>query len=177
VPELSVTIPPVPQVTVVAVGARGPQGPAAPSFHGQISRTTPGTVTISDVGAYVTTGLTATLDGEADGFSLGVNDKCGLRNTSGSRLLARFYGSADVQAGNNHVVGMKFAVNGVSVAATECRSHTGIGAANFAKTVSSWMLAVDPGDEVSLFIADFTSAGTATVQRCRLLATTVAVLD
>jgi len=187
VTDFDVTVP-VPQVVEVSVGGRGPAGPpgpqgqpgpvgpVAPVYYGQMSRTTSGNVTIAQTGTYVTTGLTGTLDGQNDGLVLGVNDPCGLRNVSGERLLVRFYGSADIAAGNNHVVGLKFALNGTPIDVTECRSHTGIGAANFAKTVTSWMVAVEPNDEISLFIADFTGGGTAAVQRCRLIGVSVATL-
>lgn len=161
---------------VVQVVSEGPQGPLATPYYGQISRITSGTVPGATAGTYRTTGLTATLDGQASGFALGTDDECGLRNVSGKRLLVRFYGSADVAAGNNHVVGLKLALNGVAVDNTECRSGTGQGSVNFAKTVTSWMLAVDPDDEVSLFVADFTGTGALTVQRCRLVATAVTLL-
>lgn len=171
--EYDVTVP-VPQVVEVTVGGRGP---SVPVFYGQVSRTTPGTVTIPVAGQYVTTGLTGNLNGQSNGVALAVSDPNGVRNVSGERLLMRVYGSADIQSGNNHVVGLKLALNGVPVDDTECRAHTGIGAANFAKTITQWMVPMEPDDEVSLFIADFTSEGTATVQRCRLVAESVALLD
>jgi len=185
--DFDVTVP-TPQVVEVSVGGRGPTGPpgpqgqpgpvgpVAPVYYGQMSRTTSGNVTITQTGTYVTTGLTGTLDGQNDGIALGVNDPCGLRNTSDKRLLVRFYGSADLAVGNNHVVGLKLALNGIPIDDTECRSHTGVGAANFAKNVTSWMVSLNPDDEVSLFVADFTNPGTMTVQRCRLIGVSVTTL-
>jgi hypothetical protein len=178
VTDFDVTVP-TPQVVEVTVGGRGPAGPVAEVYYGQVSRITSGTVTISagQVGQYVTTGLTGNLNGQSNGIALAVSDPNGIRNVSGERLLVRIYASADVEAGNNHVVGLKLALNGVAIDDTECRAHTGIGAANFAKTITSWMVPMEPDDEVSLFVADFTAAGTLTIQRCRMVAVSVAELD
>jgi len=168
----SLTVPSAVPAVITAL-ATGPQGPAAPAYYGSIARTVSGTVAGTTAGTFRTTGLSGTL-GEAAGFVRGTDDEMGLRNTSGRTLLMEFYGSADVQAGNNHVVGLKLAKNGVAIDATECRAGTGQGSVNFAKTVTNWLVEVEDGDEVSLFVADFTGTAALTVQRCRLVATFVA---
>ena len=168
----SLTVPSSVPAVITAL-ATGPQGPAAPAYYGYLSRTTAGTVAGTTAGTYRTTGLTGTL-GLAEGFVRGTDDLMGLRNVSGRTLRREFYASADIQAGNNHVVGLKLALNGVAIDSTECRSPTGQGAGNFAKTVTDAILEVEDGDEVSLFVADFTGTAALTVQRCRLVATFVA---
>ena len=178
----AVTVPDLPVVEDVAVqgvqvaeialiGPQGPPGPSGP--FGQMSRTTSGVVTGAAVGTYRTTGLVGTLDAVSDGFVLGTSDQLGLRNASGRTLVMRLYGSADIENGNNHVVGLKLAKNGVAIDATECRSATGQGGVNFAKAVTSWCVTMADGDEVSLFVADFTGTGDLTVQRARLVGTLV----
>ena len=168
----SLTVPSAVPAVITAL-ATGPQGPAAPALYGSIARVTSGTVAgVSPAGTYRTTGLTGTL-GPSEGFVRGTDDEMGLKNDSGKTLLMKFYGSADVQSGNNHVVGLKLALNGVAIDASECRSGTGQGSVNFAKTVTTWLVEVEDGDEVSLFIADFTGTADQTVQRCRLVATFV----
>ena len=124
-------------------------------------------------GVYQSTGLTGTLDAEAYGVSLGTTDALAVKNTSGETVLFKIYASADVQAGNNHVLGIKLALNGTIIDETECKSHTGTGSSNFAKLVTNWMIELNDDDEVALYITDHTSGGTLTVQRCRIVASTV----
>ena len=150
----SLTVPSAVPAVVTAL-ATGPQGPAAPAFYGSIARTTSGTVAGTTAGTFRTTGLSGTL-GEAAGFVRGTDDEMGLRNTSGRTLRMEFYGSADVQAGNNHVIGLKLAKNGVAIDATECRSGTGQGSVNFAKTVTDWLVEVEDGDVRTLIAGRFT---------------------
>lgn len=154
------------------VGPEGPAGPAASSYYGQMVRTTSGTTNVATAGTFQTTGLTGTLDSLADGLALGTVDGMALRNVSGETLTLLFFGSADVEAGNNKVLGLKLAKNGTPINETECRSATGVGT-NFAKLVTSWIVEVDDEDEVALFVTNFTNTGNVTVQRARLIARSV----
>jgi hypothetical protein len=87
-------------------------------------------------------------------------------------MTVRFYASADVDAGNNKRLGLKLALNGTAIAETECNAPTGQ-AASFAKLVTSWMIRMEPDDEVSLFLTNFTNTGNITVERARIIAESI----
>jgi hypothetical protein len=141
--------------------------------RGQASKMDAGTITIAEAGVYVTTGLTATFDAAtAFGMTLGTVDAFGLKNTSGGTKLLRFFGSIDAAPGNNETVGIKLALNGVAIPETECRAFKAAGA-SVAKLLSSWMIELDNGDEVSLLIANHTSTTTINFQRGRIVASEV----
>lgn len=160
-------------VTVTTPGPAGPSGAAALMVRGQASKTTDGTITINTQGVYVTTGLTATLDAStAYGLALGTTDAFGLKSTSATPKLLRFYGSIDAADGNNNTLGIKLALNGVPIDETECRAFTGSGSQE-AKLVTSWMIEVDNEDEVSLFIANHSAADDIVFKRGRIVASEV----
>jgi len=143
------------------------------AIRGQISKMTDGTIDITTQSVYVTTGLTATLDGDtAYGMVLGTIDAFGLKNDSGTTKLFRVYGSIDATDGNNSTLGVKLAKNGTAIDASECRAFTGSGAQE-AKLVTSWMVELDDGDEVSLFIANHSGTSDLTLKRGRLVAVEV----
>ena len=145
----------------------------APQVRGQASKMDSGTIVINTQGVYVTTGLTATFDAStAFGMGLSAVDAFGLKNISGDTRLLRFFGSIDAAAGNNETLGIKLALNGIAIAETECQAFKASGA-SVAKLVTSWMIRLNNGDEVSLLIANQTSAGNITFQRGRILATEV----
>jgi hypothetical protein len=141
---------------------------------GQVSITTNQTVTITTAGQFVTTGINGTFDtGVAQGFVKGTADTFGVKNNTDVTRLMRVYASADVRGGNNQVHGAKLALNGTPVDASECRAFTGSGANDFAKLITSLVIKMEPGDEVSLFLANFTNTNNLTVGRARLIATAV----
>ena len=141
--------------------------------RGQCSKTTDGTISIASQGAYVSTGLTATLDATtAFEMSLGTTDTFGLKNVSGKTKLFRFYGSIDAADSNNATLGIKLAKNGVAIDETECRAFTGSNSEE-AKLVTSWMISLDDDDEVSLMIANHDSSTDITFKRGRLVAAEV----
>jgi len=144
-------------------------------IRGQISRMNTGTVNITTEGVYVTTGLTATLDATtANGLVLGTTDAFGLKSINANTKLLRFYGSIDARTatGNNKILGVKLALNGVAIDATECRAYTG-GSNEEAKLVTSWMIEMDEDDEVSLFMANHSSDVDIDFRRGRLVASEV----
>jgi len=143
------------------------------AIRGQCSKMTDGTIDITTQGTYVTTGLTATLDSStAYGMVLGTDDAFGLRNTSGGTKLFRIYGSIDATDGNNSTLGVKLAKNGTAIDESECRAFTGSGAQE-AKLVTSWMVELDDGDEVSLLIANHSNTTDITLKRGRVIAVEV----
>ena len=141
--------------------------------RGQCSKVDSGTITIATQSTYVTTGLTATLDTDtAYGMVLGTDDTFGLRNTSGGTKLFRIYGSIDATDGNNSTLGVKLAKNGVAIDNSECRAFTGSNAQE-AKLVTSWMVELDDGDEISLMIANHSNDVNISFARGRLVASEV----
>jgi hypothetical protein len=146
-------------------------------YYGQVSRITSGTISVGTAGTYQSTGLTATLDGENNGVSLGTTDLFAVKNTSGDARLFEIYASADIQAANNVVLGIKLALNGVPIDNTECNAPTGTGSGNFAKLITNWMIELQPNDEVALFVTNKTSSGNMTLLRGRIVAETVISQD
>jgi hypothetical protein len=162
-------------VIITTPGPAGPSGAAAVMVRGQASKMDSGTVDITTQGVYITTGLTATFDAStANGMVLGTAHAFALKNTSGSTKLLRFFGSIDARttSGNNKVLGVKLALNGVAIDATECRAFTG-GNNEEAKLVTSWMIELNNEDEVSLFIANHSDNGDISFRRGRLVASEV----
>ena len=144
-----------------------------PMVRGQVSKMDADTITIATQGTYVTTGLTGIFDtATASGMVLGTSNAFALKNTSGISKLLRFYGSIDAFAGNNQILGIKLAYNGVAIAETECRAFTGSGGQE-AKLVTSWMIELANNAEVSLFIANHSGATNISFKRGRLLASEV----
>jgi hypothetical protein len=145
----------------------------APPARGQISKTTTGEIVITTIDTYVTTGLTATFDAStASGMVLGTTDTFGLKNNSGSTRLFQVYGSADVRDGNNLILGVKLALNGTPIDETECRAFTGTSGQE-AKLVTNWLINLEDGDEVSLFIANHTNTSNLELRRGRVVAVEV----
>jgi len=143
------------------------------AIRGQCSKMTDGTIDITTQGTYVTTGLTATLDSStAYGMVLGTDDAFGLKNDSGGTKLFRIYGSIDATDGNNSTLGVKMAKNGVAIDNSECRAFTGSGAQE-AKLVTSWMVELEDGDEVSLLIANHSNTTDIILKRGRVIAVEV----
>lgn len=140
---------------------------------GQISRQTPGTVTISTVGTYVTTGLSGDFDTTtANGFIQSVDDEFGVKNNTDVTRVMRVFGSCDARGGNNQVHGVKLALNGTPIDQTECRAFTGSNSAE-AKLVTSWVIRMEPDDEVTLFIANFDTTDNIEIRRGRVVAVAV----
>ena len=146
---------------------------SVPLVRGQVSKMTDGTIDIVTQGVYVSTGLTATLDADtAYGMVLGTTDAFGLKNDSGATKLFRIYASIDATDGNNSTLGLKLAKNGTAIDNSECRAFTGTGAEE-AKLVTSWMVELDDGDEVSLLIANFKNTSDLVLKRGRIVASEV----
>lgn len=160
-------------VIVTTPGPAGPSGAAAIMARGQCSKMTDGTIDITTQSTYVSTGLTAALDTDtAYGMVLGTTDTFGLKNDSGATKLFRIYGSIDATDGNNNTLGVKLAKNGTAIDESECRAFTGSGAQE-AKLVTSWMVELDDGDEVSLLIANHSNTTDIILKRGRIVASEV----
>ena len=103
---------------------------------------------------------------------LGTTDAFGLKNDSGATKLFRIYGSIDATDGNNNTLGIKLAKNGTAIDETECRAFTG-GSNEEAKLVTSWMVELDDGDEISLMIANHSNSTDIILKRGRIVASEV----
>lgn len=160
-------------IEVQVPGPQGPPGAAVTPIYGQASRMTTGTIAVATQGVYQPTALEAVFDSStAAGVALATTNTFGLRNTSGLTKVFRVYGSIDAKAGNNEILGIKLAKNGVALAATECRAFGG-NSQQEAKLVTSWMVELQANDEISLFIANHSSAGQITFGRGRILMSAV----
>ena len=140
---------------------------------GMVTRQTSGVVTISTVGTYVSTGLDSDFDGTvSNGFVKGTTDTFGLKNDSDVTRVMRVYGSADARGGNNQIHGLRLAKNGTPIPETECRAFTG-STGQEAKLVTSSLIRLEPGDEVSLAIANHSTTDNITIFRGRVVATAI----
>ena len=153
--------------------AQGFQSPTVEVLRGQAGRQVNATITGLSTGVYQSTGLVATFDSSiANGMGLGTTDTFALKNTSGETRIFRFFASYDGECGNNRVLGLKLALNGTPIDASECRAATG-SSVSFAKLVTSLIIKMDPNDEVALFVANHTGTQNIDMNRGRILATTV----
>jgi hypothetical protein len=167
---------------LVKVVGQGPQGPkgvpgldgvGAPVF-GQVAKMTSGTITIGTQGVYQSTGLTAVLDGENAGISLGTVDTFAIKNTSGFTRRLKISASYDAaMAGATRQLGLALAINGVTDPDTECRATTGLTGA-IAKLNTAWIIDLPDGQEVAMRVANFTNTDAIQFQRGRIVATSVA---
>jgi hypothetical protein len=141
------------------------------AFFGQISRQSDGTVTVAATSTFYAIDLAGTVDtANANGVVAGVLEDLALKNDTGETLLFTVIGSCDVTSANNELIGIRLAVDGVPIAATECRAQTGTN--NYAKLLSQWMVELAPGEEVSIHIANFSTTQDITVKRAKVVAFT-----
>lgn len=141
--------------------------------RGQASRMTSGTISIATAGTYQTTGLSATFDSAtAYGISLATTNLFGLKNTSGATRLCMVQASMDASAGNNHILGIKLAKNGVAIDQSECRAFSGSNT-QIAKLFCFWMVELSANDEVSMFATNHTDTTPLSFQRGRISAVEV----
>jgi len=138
--------------------------------RGQASKMTSGTIAIVTAGTYQSTGLTATFDSATDyQVVLGTTDAFGLKNDSGATKLFMVQASMDASAGNNHTLGISLAKNGSTIPQSECRAFTGSNA-QITKLFCFWMIELDDGDEVALFVANHSDTTLISFQRGRISA-------
>ena len=158
-----------PQVVTVAQGPRGPAG-ATVSAYGQASRIIDGTVSITTAGQYFQPDLVVVLD-TANTFGMELSDDYGfaIKNDSGATRIFQVYASIDAAGGNNNSLGLKLAIDGTAIDQTECRAQTS-GSGHEAKLVTSWLVSLANGQSVSPLITNFTTTGTLTVKRGRIVA-------
>jgi hypothetical protein len=154
-------------------GPTGAAGTGAP-VYGQVSKMTSGTITIATAGTYQSTGLTATLDSDNAGISLGTTDTFAIKNTSGAIRRLELFASYDATVtGGATNLGLILALNGTPISVTECRATTSASGA-IAKLQTKWILELNNNDEIALFVANHSSTTSINFQRGRIVATSVA---
>jgi hypothetical protein len=141
------------------------------AYYGQIGRQSTGTVSVATSDIYYPIDLPGTFDAaNSYGLTEGTGEDLALKNDTGTAQLLTVIGSADVRSSNNQVLGLRLAVNGVTIPASECRVTTG--STNYGKLLSQWIIELDDGDEVSMHVANHGHTTNITVDRAKLVAFT-----
>lgn len=139
-------------------------------MRGMLWNQTGATVTIATAGVYVPLDSAGTLDTDGT-FNMvaGTVNPSGLKNNTDQARTLVFIATYDGKAGNNNAIGLKLALNGVPIDATECRSFAG-GGGQVGKALTQWTQRVEPGDEVSMWVSGIDGTTDLTVERFKLLA-------
>jgi hypothetical protein len=141
--------------------------------YGQISKMNSATIEIAEQNVYQSTGLVGTLSSIGNGVILGTEDTFAITNDSGATKIFQIYGSIDmgVSIAGDSIMGIKLALNGEVIDETECRAWSIGGKAG--KLVTNWMVEMEDGDEVALYVANFTNTTNISFSRGRIVATQV----
>ena len=128
------------------------------------------TITVSGAGTYYPINTAGTLDTNAT-FNMvaGTTNLTGLKNNTNQARTIVFIGSYDGKAGNNHAIGLKLALNGVPIEATETKSFGG-SSNQFGQVITQWIIRVGPADEVSMWVANIDTTDDLEIHRFKLLA-------
>lgn len=128
------------------------------------------TITVSGAGTYYPINTAGTLDADAT-FNMvaGTTNLTGLKNNTDQARTIVFIGSYDGKAGNNHAIGLKLALNGVPIEATETKSFAG-NSNQFGQVITQWIIRVEPADEVSMWVANIDHTDDLEIHRFKLLA-------
>jgi hypothetical protein len=140
-------------------------------MRGLLVRQTSGTVDIITAGVYVPMNLAGTLDSDVS-FNLvasGAPNVTGLKNDTDQTRTVIFIATYDGKGGNNHAIGLKLALNGVPIDASECRTFGG-STGQLGKAMTQYMMRVAPNDEITMWAANIDSTTDITVDRFKLLA-------
>jgi hypothetical protein len=134
-------------------------------FHGLVYYSTQTEVTITTAGTYVDLPFTGTL-GEAEGVA-SVTGKLGLKNISSKPYYVDVTATADLEAkGSAKEMGLRIVKNGASLNGAECRATV---ANNYIGKLHSFgIVRVEPGDELTMQIANFTNTSNPDFERGRM---------
>lgn len=140
-------------------------------MRAMMSRQTSGTVTITTAGVYVPMNLAGTLDpdGTFNMVASGAPNVSGIKNDTDQARTVMIVATYDGKGGNNNAIGLKLALNGTPVDATECRTFGG-GTGQVGKAMTQWIERMEPGDEVTILAANIDATTNITVERFKLLA-------
>jgi hypothetical protein len=141
-------------------------------YFGQMSSQTIQIVDIITTGVYVPMNITGTFDtANFQGTSAPTTGTFGIKNISGKTLRFFVLATADVEIGNNKLVGWRLAVNGVALTETTCGATTGTN--NLAKVLTQWIVQLNHGDEVTCLLANFTNSNDIQVDRSKIIAISI----
>jgi len=128
------------------------------------------TVAVTTAGVYYPINIAGTLDPDAT-FNMvaGTDNVTGVKNNTTQARTVAFIATYDGKCGNNNAMGLKMALNGVPIDATECRSFGG-STGQVGKTMTQWIERMEPGDEVSMWAANIDTTDDLEIDRFKLLA-------
>ena len=128
------------------------------------------TVAVTTAGVYYPINIAGTLDPDAT-FNMvaGTDNVTGVKNDTTQARTVVFIATYDGKCGNNNAMGLKLALNGVPIDATECRSFGG-STGQVGKTMTQWIERMEPGDEVSMWAANIDTTDDLEIDRFKLLA-------
>ena len=133
-------------------------------------RQTTGTVSVTAAGTYYPINLSGSMDTDASfNMQSGLVNATGVVNTTDQARTVVFVATYDGKCGNNNAMGLKLALNGTPIDATECRSFGG-STGQVGKTMTQWIERMEPGDEVSMWAANIDTTDDLEIDRFKLLA-------
>jgi hypothetical protein len=122
---------------------------------------------------FVEAGLNGTLDtSTVVNFTALADGRIGLRYTGSDNRIFLCYGSYDGTAGNNQMLAIRLAKNGVSIPETECRAFTASNSQE-AKLVCSWMIELATNDTLSIVLTNASNTHDILIKRGRVVANAI----
>ena len=140
-------------------------------MRGLIYRQTSFTVNIVTAGVYVPINAAGTLDPDVT-FNMSASTSpnvTGLKNTTDQTRTVVVIATYDGKGGNNHTIGLKSELNGVDMNGSECRSFGG-SSGQVAKTLTQWIVKLEPGDEIAMLAANIDASDDITIDRFKMIA-------
>lgn len=137
-------------------------------LRGQSSRVTTGTISFSGSGVFADTGVGATFDtATAFGTTAGTGG-LSVKNTSGATRIVSVSAAIEVErlSSATNDIGIKLAKNGSPINETEIQENTSLN--NPAYLSTNWIVELANNGEVSLLIANLTSADSVQFNRGRI---------
>ena len=131
-------------------------------------------ITITTAGEYVPINVAGTLDTTAT-FNMeatGSPNVTGFKNITNQARTVMMFASYDGKCGNNNAMGLKLALNGTAIDATECQSFAG-GGGQVGKTFTHWIMRMEPDDEVTMLCANIDNTTDLTIDRFKFIATAI----
>jgi hypothetical protein len=99
----------------------------------------------------------------------GAPNVTGLKNDTNQARTMVFIATYDGKGGNNQAIGLKLALNGTPIDASECTSFAG-SSGQFGKAMTQYMLRMEPDDEVTMLAANKDTTDDIDIARLKLLA-------
>jgi hypothetical protein len=143
------------------------------AVRGQISVITSVVNPIAVQSTYQVSTMTGTLDSvNSSGLIRGTTSLFALKNNTDRIKIFDVSATVNCTAGNNHILGVRLAKNGTSIAESEFK---GVAASSTveAELHTRWMVSLNAGQEVSLHFANFTQIHDITVKRAAMVAIAV----